>query len=720
MLKRMRNITNFFPSIEVGLAGLLFISALRFIIGELYSRTASASLITQLTASGFTVDPTLAGFSNPSAVSGDIAWLGLVIALPLLTLFVGRIRVLFVPAALMLAIGRLLMGGDGMVISHLLAAEIAVSGGLLYLGLLIRNRATLVPHFFILGFVGDQLLRAWGNTLDPTWSLESAVRFFITPSTLIEIPVLPVLAILLFSFSFINILRARNGAPVVQGDIDPEHGELTFWGGIGLGAMLFLQLALLATPNAIASRTDADYTTFVPAVLAATALPLIPWVRYRARNLIAPFDTSTRGWIWLVGMILLIVIGTRLPHLRLAGLSFPIGATALVIAQLGVSLLWWWLVRPKAPRGPNLSGVWLVMSTIIFGLFVVCDLFTYEYAFVRPLAAPFAQFNDIVLPILQGFRGLGLGVLVLAILFALLPMIQSSPRIPWRNGPTMHTLGGFIFVIIVSAAGAFLARPPAIVPVVNVSDLRIGTYNIHGGYSEFYAFSIEAQAATIAGSGADVMLLQEVERGRLTSYGVDQALWLARRLKMDTRFYATNEGLQGLAVLSKVPIVFDDGVLLPSIDQQTGLQRVQIQDQPGGAITIYNTSLGLLVEDGNLEDQENNQTTQLRAILDTIAFHIQNDYDGQLGRAVLGGTFHNIPDSPLLQDLARTGFVDPFAGSNLELSATIRRVGIPPTRWDYIWLWSQTLRSTGTVVMSDSQASDHRLAVVGVQIRRDQ
>ena len=38
---------------------------------------------------------------------------------------------------------------------------------------------------------------------------------------------------------------------------------------------------------------------------------------------------------------------------------------------------------------------------------------------------------------------------------------------------------------------------------------------------------------------------------------------------MDRRFYPTNEGLQGLAVLSNVQIVYDDGTLLTSTGNQS-------------------------------------------------------------------------------------------------------------------------------------------------------
>jgi len=274
--------------------------------------------------------------------------------------------------------------------------------------------------------------------------------------------------------------------------------------------------------------------------------------------------------------------------------------------------------------------------------------------------------------------------------------------------------------VLFRSLAAIAARPPLVLPVTDPTELRVGTYNIHGGYNEFFYYNLEAIAETIEQSGAQVVLLQEVEAGRMTSYGVDQSLWLARRLGMDRRFYATNEGLLGLAVLSRVQIVFDDGVLLPSIDQQTGLQRVQIQPEADlqSVITIYNTSLGLLLAGPDLSVQEENQRNQLDSILSTIATHINTDYGGQLGRALLGGTFHNVPSSPLMQRLTQSGFVDPFAGTNLTLSATLRRSNLPPARYDYLWLWSQSLQPIGTNVMPGN-ASDHRMAVVGVTIRSE-
>jgi len=201
----------------------------------------------------------------------------------------------------------------------------------------------------------------------------------------------------------------------------------------------------------------------------------------------------------------------------------------------------------------------------------------------------------------------------------------------------------------------------------------------------------------------------------LTSFGVDQPLWLARRLGMDTRFFPTNEGLQGLAVLSNVEIVFDDGVLLPSGGNQAGLQRVQIRPDQG-VITLYNTRLEFLLEAGDgrtVEEQEQEQQRQLNEIFTILS---SRHPDGNLGRMVIGGTFNNIPTSPLADQMRAAGFVDPLAGLPIELNSTLWRIGYPRVQLDYLWVWRRSLVSLGAQTINTA-ASDHRMAVIETLIR---
>jgi len=405
---------------------------------------------------------------------------------------------------------------------------------------------------------------------------------------------------------------------------------------------------------------------------------------------------------------LLIVFGTRL-HGIIAGV-------ALVLAQFLVSMIWWWLVRPRAERQHSFGGLWLIFGMVLFGVLIVGDNFTYEYAFVRDFAGNFAFLNTVIPPLLRGFRGLGLPLSLLAVFLATLPITQTQRRIPWATGGSIWlSFGALVVVLLASIGTAVAVRPPVVQGVRGVDNLRVATYNIHGGYDEFYNTDLEAVAKTIQESGANIVLMQEVEAGRMTSFGVDQSLWLARRLGMDRRFYATNEGLQGLAVLSNMQIAFDDGSLLPSVGNQTGVQRVQVLPNPDTVVTLYNMWLSPLLELSNGQSvaaQEQDQQQQLNGIFST---YIKQACGAPLGRTVIGGTMHNVPDSPLAEQMKNAQFSDPFAGLPIELSATFVRTGFPPARFDY--LWTCNLPSIGAIVLPDPP-SDHRLAVAGLVLTR--
>lgn len=566
--------------LEAGFVGLFFIQALRYAVGGLYSHIASASLVSNYAEGSY--DEAIAGIVDPSVVSIEIMLLGLAIAIPLLALLIGRFQLAPMIGMIMVIAGRALMSFPIDNLTILMAAEIAIGGGLFYIGTIVATRLKSLPYLFVLGFGFDQLIRAFGNTLDPTIfeaSRLSTISFGISAVSVDFFIVLAVLLGITALLSLFNVaIDSEEQREQLYGGqtVDANRGLLTFWGAIGMGGLLFLEISLLALPNAIMGRAGTElYQLFVTLTLIATLLPLIPEFRAQARAFIAPFDPTTRGWIWLIFVALTVVIGTRIQHLPIAGSALlPLGGFALIFSQMVVSAMWWWLARPKTEQQGNFAGLWMVVTVLIFGLLVVGDVFTYEYAFVRSFfisgnPSLTESLNSVALPLLRGFRGLGLGLILLAVLFGSLPMIQSTRRIPWRGGSLIQSVLSLLFVAVIAGLGSFAARPPIVAGVSNVDTMRVGTYNIHGGYSEFYGLTLEKIANDIESSGTDVVMLQEVEAGRLTSFGVDQSLWLARRLGMDERFFATNEGILGLAVLSRVPIAFNDGVLLPSIDRKS-------------------------------------------------------------------------------------------------------------------------------------------------------
>jgi endonuclease/exonuclease/phosphatase family metal-dependent hydrolase len=221
--------------------------------------------------------------------------------------------------------------------------------------------------------------------------------------------------------------------------------------------------------------------------------------------------------------------------------------------------------------------------------------------------------------------------------------------------------------------------------------LRIATYNVHYGFDTQWNLSLEGQAQAIARSRADVVVLQEVDTGRLTSFGIDDALWLARRLGMEAVFLPTVEKTTGIALLTRLKLTESGGQLLPSELEPTGI--VHGTALLGGApLPIHGIWLGL---------SEAERARQLPMALDFIGS----------GRAVLGGDMNAEPDSAVYERMLQVGFQDPFVAGGFEPLPTDPAVN-PHKRIDYVWI--RGLKPTEAQV-SDSLASDHRLVVVGIE-----
>jgi hypothetical protein len=257
--------------IESTLVMLAFVQGLRFLIGALYSRVASASIVATVQVTNpdaiqqLSVQP---GFVLPEVVGQEISLVVYMAALPIIAILIGRFRSFLLLAAVLTMGARSLMFADT-AITATSAAAVTVGTGLLFLTLLVRHRMTIFAPTMILAMAGDQLFRAAGNTLDITWD----TSFFETQMVLYGI----VLAVAL-----INVFGNR----VEPGNTHQDRGLITIWGGVSLGAMLFLQLSLLSTANAIVGRADVDYDVIVPVlIVAATLLPLFPPIRGFARTL---------------------------------------------------------------------------------------------------------------------------------------------------------------------------------------------------------------------------------------------------------------------------------------------------------------------------------------------------------------------------------------------------------------------------------------------------
>ena len=118
--------------------------------------------------------------------------------------------------------------------------------------------------------------------------------------------------------------------------------------------------------------------------------------------------------------------------------------------------------------------------------------------------------------------------------------------------------------------------------------LRVATFNVHHGRGLDGVLDLERTAAAIAETVADVVALQELDRGMKRSGGVDQPAELARLLGVQVEFFPTLEraggGQYGIGLASRIPITEARFVPLPQLGTE----------EPRGAITAQCSGISLV------------------------------------------------------------------------------------------------------------------------------
>jgi len=640
-----------FRSLEAGLIGLFFVQAMRFLYSALYAHLGSLDQVTKTLNRD--VLSGVAGVVARADVQLELGFTVIGLLLPLLAVLFGRSR-FGTLAGVLVAAGRVYITANGHSMIGVIGAALAVGGAALYIAILAQRRAHMLPIVFIFGFAGDQLIRLYGYSIDVTWGADFL---------LIQV----IASVALFVILLINIAldiaeqraRDRQSNESNAPPLPPiPRTQISGWGALALGGLLYLEFTLLGLSNTLAHRAGVDSSVIAPWLVGVTLLPLMPEV------------------------------------------SGTAAAFTLLAAQLLITLSWWWITQPTEGRG-GFSGPGVSIGLALFLALTGLEYFTYDYAFVRNVPEPFGT-------ALRSLRGLGLVVVLLSVLFVNLPVILARKRLAWRGGRFLESAAIFVFVILIGALAASLTTPLIITPPVRADRLRIVTLNLHGGYSLYFDSNLADLALQISNNGADVVLLQEVEAGRLVSSGIDQAAWLGRQLHMQVVFFPTNESLQGLAILSRLPIEAQQGVFLTSIGKQTGVQYVRLRAQDRAVLDVYNTELGYLIKDStqSVDVQEKDQLAQRDQI-----FGLINQNDPTLTtRTVIGGSFNNTPGSDLYQSMAQS-FLDPLVGLAEEKAITWRLVNNVTSRVDYLWLRRVTPLQVGVAPLT---SSTHNMAVLEI------
>jgi endonuclease/exonuclease/phosphatase family metal-dependent hydrolase len=684
-------------AIEAGVMGLFLWQAIRFLYGTLYAHVSSADLTRRILDQTSLMD--LPGYVTLAETQREIYAISIALLSPLLALILARTRWSIPLAVSLAAVGRMLTLQTPEAAA--LASAMVVGAGMLYMALIIIRRPGHFPPMLLLGVSLDLIVRALGHSMDPTWTPDNTIYLAGTSFQMDGFFV--ALAIGLMVLSGLTTLYEIDALrhPNYMGE---KRGYLTGWSSFALGAWLFMELTLFGLANAVANWANLEYHVVVVPLVTVTLAPLIPAVRVQAGYFLAAFQGNWRGWVWMLLIGFLLVIGHRFTGL--------VSLVVLVTAQLLLGLVLWWYVRLRDELwAGNPTPILMLVSLAVFGLLSGMDYFTYDYAYVRPFAAPLSGIDEV----LRAMRDMGLQIFLFATLLACLPMLLERRVIPWRGGREGQSFVSLLLVVAISFGTTALVGPTPVAGPSRANCFRVATLNIHSGYTLLFDENVREIAQSIQRSGADIVLLQEVDRGRLSSFGVDQAHWLAHELNMNISYFPQNEYMQGLVILSRLPIQEAIGQELPSTGAQAGVLHVilQWQSQP---LHVYNVWLGFRQTDAAgvpLPPNQQDQNRQIDALRRLIAGnHAPNFVD----KLILGGTFNYDPESPLYEVWNQTTFEDPFVG--LDETRDIRTLFLvdgTSARYDYIWLMNLTANSpNGVGIDQDFVVSDHRLAVVEV------
>lgn len=456
----------------------------------------------------------------------------------------------------------------------------------------------------------------------------------------------------------------------------PIEREGATWGAgfflIGIGPLLFVEMLVLQNQGWVSEVADigAAQTQLRIALLNVVALLVIGWwERNRAALAVA------------IAVVVAITV--------LAEDGAVVFNLLHLAAVPAAALVWSGMVPDPDSRSLSASITYLSGGMVLFTAFGL--------AYYIPM--------DLLLGFTQAFVRLGVALVLL-----LLSAGTLAARVRARAGATREAWLFAAIASVLALLGLFAGTRQGRPVEEGASFIRFMTYNIHSSYDVEGRFDITAIAEIIDGSGASVVGLQEVPRGRLLSGVTDQLTLLAHRLGFEhTAFFGTTDVSWGNAILSRFPITSVDRAYLPQVG--TPLRRGYLGatlDVGGREILFISVHLQHVNEPGIAdEDLEADlypvHTEQIETILSEW---------GGAQPAVLVGDFNARPGWRQIEELLSAGWVDAWveAGEGEGLTSSAIE---PQYRIDYIFHTPDLIAVDAGVIRS--RASDHFAVAADIQ-----
>lgn len=286
-----------------------------------------------------------------------------------------------------------------------------------------------------------------------------------------------------------------------------------------------------------------------------------------------PLEAGAAGLVIAAGY----AAGSLLP----AKAALP--ASALGVAALAapgpLSLAWAPLMAAGSTAALAVRGERTLAGPayFIFLMVAAVGVYAYPYLGLWPLAdrleAVIAASPAALLAALAGRHGVGGG----------------------RGPPVLYLLplalagAGAAALALQAAESSTAAKPDGLITVVS--------YNVRQGFKPDGSLNAADIVGILENIGADIVCMQEVDGGRLTSAYTDLPLLLLVN-GWDYEYQPAIEGTYGVAVASKSGVESIKGVLLPSKGEQRAALKVEVS-----GVVVVNAHLGLDPEE-RLEQAE--------------------------------------------------------------------------------------------------------------------
>ncbi len=272
--------------------------------------------------------------------------------------------------------------------------------------------------------------------------------------------------------------------------------------------------------------------------------------------------------------------------------------------------------------------------------------------------------------------------------------LPSAPG--WTESAAM--LRSLLFPLLATTA-ASIAQSPTAVPT-----LRVMSYNIHHGEGLDQKVDLERIAKLITDAKADIVGLQEVDRGVERTQKRDLPAELAKLTGLTVTFEKNiphQGGEYGNAVLSRFPIKQSKNTHYKMIGQgeQRGVQHL-VLDVRGREVLFLNTHLDARRDPAERESS----VVELKAIIVAA---------GTMP-VILVGDFNSTPESRAIET-ARSFLTDTWSvvGKGNGFTIPVKK---PTKRIDFVWISSASIEPVKMDVLY-SEASDHLPIVAELRLK---